>query len=87
MNVYKRLENKYETYYKIYITCSIHLCLEFEAAIVYLGGWFILYIFVDFVTFHFNIKPKKNKIFSINSINFNLVWAIAMKYSKHCLLI
>lgn len=62
MQCLQRLENKYETHYKIYITRSIHTFLDFEAA-VYLGGWFILDILIDFFTFHFNIKPEKNKNF------------------------
>lgn len=68
-----RLENKHETQCKIYITRSIHMCLDFEAAVVYLGGWFILDIFIDFFTFHFNIKPEKNKIFfhKLNSFHYN----------------
>lgn len=57
----KRLENKYETHYKIHITGSIHLCLDFEAAVVYLCGRFILDIFVGFFTLLFSIKSEKEQ--------------------------
>lgn len=63
----------------IYITGSVQLVLDFEAAAIYFGWWFFLGSLIDFFTFHFNIKPKeKAKHFPIKP-NFSLIWANVIK--------